>query len=158
MYSTKEVIKSERITFRLTADNREALQTTADNLGMSVSELIEARLFDATDSDNEPSDDLQNELDEALDLLKQWQTYAKSVEAERNEAQQNSKALQSKVAGFERQNAQAAQKIAVYESVLQPLYVQVQQTGLYDAKGKRIEIQSPVALLQYIISNLQIQS
>ena len=103
MYSTKEAIKSERITFRLTADNRKALQADADDLGMSISELIEARLFDAADTDHEAADNEQDRLDETIDRLKQWQTYAKSVATERNEAQQTVKVLHAKAADFERQ-------------------------------------------------------
>ena len=165
MYSTKETSKSERITFRLTADNREVLQADAADLGMSISELIEARLFDAADTSHEAAYNEQDRLDEILDLLKQWQTYAKSVATERNEAQQTVKALHAKATDFERQTNliraekdSLTKKIAAYEGILQPLYAQSQQTGLYDTKGKRIEIQSSAQLLQYIIRNLQIKS
>ncbi len=58
MYPTKETSKSERITFRLTADNREALQADAADLGMSISELIEARLFEVAHTDHEAADNV----------------------------------------------------------------------------------------------------
>ena len=43
-----------------------------------------------------------------------------------------------------------------YDALLQPLLLRTQSEGLYDASGVRIEIETPVALLQYICSLLKI--
>lgn len=41
-----------------------------------------------------------------------------------------------------------------YDELLQPLLLRAQSDGLYDASGARIDIATPIELLQYIFSHL----